>query len=59
MTLYDDMVRNILHITSSQFVDQQLLQPRRYMLQLLERPAYQRAFGAATAEQLKTVVTRG
>lgn len=29
------------------------------MLQLLERPAYQRAFGAGTAEQLKTIVTRG
>lgn len=33
--------------------------PRRYLLQLLERPAYQRAFGACTAKQLKTIVTRG
>lgn len=32
---------------------------RRYMLQLLERPAYQRAFGAGTAEQLMTIVTLG
>lgn len=32
---------------------------RRYMLQLLERPAYQRAFGAGTAEQLQTIVTLG
>ena len=29
------------------------------MLQLLERPAYQRAFGAGTAEQLQTIVTLG
>ena len=29
------------------------------MLQLLERPAYQRAFGAGTAEQLMTIVTLG
>ncbi|CAL1146959.1 unnamed protein product [Cladocopium goreaui] len=29
---------------------------QRYMLQLLERPAYQRAFGAGTAEQLQTIV---
>lgn len=32
---------------------------RRYMLQLLERPAYQRAFGAGTAEKLMTIVTLG
>lgn len=32
---------------------------RRYMLQLLERPAYQCAFGAGTAEQLQTIVTLG
>jgi len=31
---------------------------QRYMLQLLERPAYQRAFGAGTAEQLMTIVSK-
>ncbi|CAK9115230.1 Glutathione S-transferase GstB [Durusdinium trenchii] len=31
---------------------------QRYMLQLLERPAYQRAFGAGTAEKLMTIVSK-